>query len=230
MATAARLADLDHPEVARTADELTRGRATALAKLESIFLFVRDRISFGFPPRWDEVTASETLGHGVGYCTTKATLFRALCGAAGVPCRVHFGLIDIRIMRGILPFFAFPFMPKAGGHSWVDVQLDGKWKPLDSYINDVAFYARARRRLEESGRSVGYSVSFIGGRSSCELNFGEQGFVHMGAVVADHGVWDDPAEYFAGSAYPRMGGARRLVYPALAHIANRTIARIRAGT
>jgi len=222
------LADFDHPVVEKKAAQLTLGKETPLHKLESIFYFVRDGIRFGFPPKWDEVRASQVIGYGLGYCNTKATLFQALSQAAGIPARVHFGLIDIRIMRGILPSFAFPFMPKAGGHSWIEVQLEGRWSPIDSYINDQAFYQRALKRLKASGAAIGYSVSFIEGKSSCEFNFGEKGFVHMGAVLEDHGVWEDPAEYFASDKYLRFNAIQATLYPALAVLSNRNVERIRA--
>jgi transglutaminase-like putative cysteine protease len=141
MKTASRLSDFDHPVVENKAAELTHGREAPLEKIESIFHFVRDEIRFGFPPKWDEVKASEALRYGLGYCNTKATLFLALCQASGIPARVHFGLIDIRIMRGLLPSFAFPFMPKVGGHSWIEVQLEGQWKPMDSYIETPTSFA-----------------------------------------------------------------------------------------
>lgn len=223
-----RLSNFGHPVVEKKAAELTLGKHTPMEKIEAIFYFVRDGIRFGFPPKWDEVKASEVIGYGLGYCNTKATLFLALSQACGVPARVHFGLIDIRIMRGIFPSFVFPFMPKAGGHSWIEVQLEGQWKPIDSYINDQAFYERALNRLKAGGAAIGCSVSFVDGKSSCEFNFGEKGFVHMGAVVEDHGVWEDPAEYFASDKYLRFNAAQSMAYPLLAKLANRNIERIRA--
>jgi len=71
-------------------------------------------------------------------------------------------------------------------------------------------------------------VSFIDGRSSCEFNFGEKGFVHMGAVVEDHGVWEDPAEYFASEKYRRWNAIQSGLYPALAFLANRNVEHIRS--
>jgi transglutaminase-like putative cysteine protease len=224
-----RLSDSDHPAVAQKAAELTREKGTSLEKLEAIFHFVRDGVPFGFTPSWDNVKASQVMAYGLGYCNTKATLFVALCRAAGLPARVHFGLIDIRIMRGVLPSFAFPFLPKLGGHSWTDVQLEGEWKSIDSYIDDQAFYPKALQRLKRSGRALGYSVSFKDGKSSCEFNFGEQGFLHMGAVMEDHGAWEDSAEYFATSRYPRLSAFQLMLYPMLARLANRNIAAIRQG-
>jgi hypothetical protein len=225
-----KLSDCDHPAIQDKANELTFDKLTLLDKVESLFGFVRDGIRFGFTPKWDEVKASEVLGYGLGYCNTKATLFLALCQASGIPSRVHFGLIDIGIMRGILPSFAFPFLGKVGGHCWIEVQLEGQWKPIDSYINDKPFYDRAVKRLKASGLPFGYSVSFIEGKSSCEFNFGEKGFVHMGAVAQDHGVWEDPADYFASDKYPRFNAIQIMGYPMLAVLANRNIERIRAST
>lgn len=230
MTTINHLSDFDHPLIQKKSAELTLAQQTPLAKLEKIFCFVRDDIRFGFPPKWDEVKASQVIECGLGYCNTKATLFLALSKAAGIPARVHFGLIDTNIMRGILPSFVFPFMPKVGGHSWVEVQLEGQWRPIDSYIDDQVLYEKALNRLKATKRELGYSISLIGGKSSCEFNFGEKGFVHMSAVVEDHGVWEDAAEYFASDKYPRWNAFQSMSYPLLAILGNLNIQQIRAGS
>jgi len=188
---------------------------------------MRDGIKFGFPSTWDELKASEVLELGFSYCNTKASLFLALCKASNIPAQIHCALIDIEIMRGIFPGFAFPFLPKAGPHSWIDVEIDGEWKSIDSHINDKAFYEGSLNRLKRSGRPFGYSVSFKDGKSSCEFNFGEKGFVHMGAVIEDHGTWDDLSEYIASEKYVRMNRMQLMSYPMMAAISNRTIDRIR---
>jgi transglutaminase-like putative cysteine protease len=221
------LADHDHPAIQDLAHELTDGRLERREKLESLFRFVRDDIRFGFPPKWDEIKASETLTYELGYCNTKATLFLALCKAVGIPARVHTGLISLDVMRGIFPDFAFRSLPDTGGHSWLEVELDGEWKPVDSYINDRRLYDGAIARLEASGRTTGFSLSRAKGPTSCEFNFGEKGFVHMGAVVEDHGAWDDVADYVASPAYGRMNRMQQMVYPWLARMNNRTIEGIR---
>jgi hypothetical protein len=227
METPDRLSDFNHPNITSLATRLTADKESPLEIIESMFLFVRDEIKFGFTPVWDTVKASEVLNYGLGYCNTKATLFVALCRAAGFEARVHFGLIDIRIMRGIMPGFVFPFMPKLGGHSWSEVLLDQQWKPIDSYINDKPFYERASKRLKKSGHPIGFSVSYKDGKSSCEFNFGDQGFVHMGAVREDHGAWEDPADYFATDKYVRFNKIQAMSYPLLAVMSNRNVARIR---
>ncbi len=225
------LANHDHPLVAETAGKLVNGKGRVLDKLEALFLFVRDRIRFGFPPRWkewDRVTASWVIESEFGYCNTKATLMVALCRASGIPARVHYGSINIDIMKGIFPAFTFPFMPTSGPHSWTEVEIEDAWKPIDSYINDEALFNSARIQLEQSGRTIGYSLACIDGRCSCEFNFGEKGFAQMGAVVEDHGVWDDPSQFFATDQYQTFNRFQQFLYPVMATLSNRNIGRLRA--
>ena len=221
------LSDDQHSSIEQKAQQLTSGLVNQTDKLERIFLFVRDEILFGFPSKWDAVKASETLVFKKGYCNTKATLMVALCKAAGIPARIHTGLIDINIMRGLFPSFVFLFLPAAGGHSWVEVKMDNHWLPIDSYINDKVFYTHALQKLEESGKSSAYSISHAKGISSCEFNFGEKGFVHMGAVVEDQGVWDDFSDYMSSDKYNGMNRLQSTMFPAIARISNQRINKIR---
>lgn len=224
------LSDSEHPIVAGKAAELAEEKTGEMEKLQSIFHYVRDEIKFGFPPRWDDVRASQTIGYKIGYCNTKATLFLALCRALSIPARVHYGLIDIRIMTGILPSFVFMFLPKKGTHSWMEIQINGEWKPMDSYINDKPFYEKSLRKLQNSNQSLGYSVCIVDGKSSCEFNFGEKGFTQFGAVVEDHGVWDDASEYFATDKYTKMNAFLLMAFPVLAKVANRNVKKIRSAS
>jgi hypothetical protein len=231
MQAAGRLSNRDHPVIVATVNELTGGKHSVLEKLEALFHFVRDGIPFGFPATfsdWDTVSASKVVESGFGYCNTKATLLVALCAAAGIPSRLHFGLIDAQVMRGIFPPFALPFLPKVGPHSWTEVQVEGNWKPMDSYINDEKLFRAARVRLERAGRSFGYSLACVDGKCSCEFNFGEKGFAQMGAVVEDHGAWEDASQYFATEQYARFNAIQRLLYPILAAISNSKIEKLRA--
>jgi transglutaminase-like putative cysteine protease len=227
MSTPTIFSDVEHPAVQAKADELTRDKTSHLEAVESLFNFVQNGIRFGFPPTWDEVKASETLLYKVGYCNTKATLFAALCKAAGIPARIHTGLINLDIMHGVMPAFVFPFMPPAGGHSWTEIQIDGTWKPVDSYINDRRYYEEALKRLKRSGKKTGFSISEAQGPSSCDFNFGEKGFMHMGAVVEDHGVWQDFAEYMSSEKYVRMNRMQMSLLPLLIRMTNRNIQKTR---
>ncbi len=226
-----RLSDFDHPLITKRLNELTTDDKSEWGNIEALFDFVRDGIPFAFPMKfsdWDVVRASDVVTSGFGYCNTKATLLVALCRASGIPARVHYGLIDVRIMRGIFPSFAFPFLPASGPHSWTEVEIDGQWKSVDSYINDETLFRASRRRLQSMEQSLGYSLACADGRCSCEFNFGDRGFVHMGAVVEDHGVWDDASQYFESEKYVRFSAIQRLFYPVIAVVSNRNIRRLRA--
>ncbi len=223
-----RLSNSEHPLVQGKAKELGQGKETALEILESFFYYLRDEIKFGFPPVWDVVTASQTIEYGMGYCNTKATLLRALCQVVGIPTRIHCGLIDLNIMRGIFPDFAFPFLPAAGSHSWTEVQINDQWKPIDTYINDKLMYEGALKLLKVTGKPIGYSISFLNGQSSCEFNFGDKGFVHMGAVIEDHGSWDDLSDYFATDRYVKSTRFQKLAFRLLTPLVNQNIERVRA--
>lgn len=225
--TPAHLTDFDHPTIQNLAARLTVGKADPVEKLERLFYYVRDEIKFGFPPTWDTVPASETVYYGIGTSSTKTLLFVSLCRASGINARPHFGLIDAGILHGIMPSFTFPILPKLVVHSWAEVQLDGSWKPIDTYIDDKPFYDRVLSKLEKSGRQLGYSIAYQDGKSSCELNFGEKGFVCMGAVREDLGAWEEADHFYASAAYPRLTGLQRSLMPMLSVMANRNIARLR---
>ena len=109
----------------------------------------------------------------------------------------------------------------------MEIQLEDQWKPIDSYINDKSFYGGALKSLQESGKVTAFSISQAEGKSSCEFNFGEKGFVHMGAVVEDHGTWDDYSEYMLSDKYFRMNRIQLMSYPLIALISNRNIDRLR---
>lgn len=224
------LSDYTHPIIQEKANRLVIGKTSKLEALKRIFLFVRDEIPLGFPPNLDSIKASQTiLDYKFGNCTTKATLFNALCKVVDIPTRIHTGLIDLRIMEGIFPPFMFSFMPKTGAHSWIEVEVDGEWKPIDSYINDKAYYESAMNLLLKDRKTTGYSISGLNGKSSCEFNFGEIGFMQMGAVVADHGTWQDYSEYMNSDDYKPLNQILIKFLPILAKIANNWIEKIRLG-
>jgi len=196
MSTSYRLSDFEHPLVQGKAIELTQSEGTLLGKLERIFTYVRDEIKFGFPPKsWTfTMKASETIRQGMGHCGTKSALFVALCRVAGITAMVHCASLDFEKL-----FFGMNLRspPKLSNHVWVDVQIDGQWKSIDSFIVDKPLYEAALQKPKKSGRTMGYGHALINGKSSCEFNFGEIGYEQMGAILDDHGRWDDLSEYYS---------------------------------
>ena len=190
------LADYQHPLVSSKAKEITGSAETDREKLEKLFFFVRDKIKFGFPPKGDLVKASETLKMGMGQCNTKGTLFLALCKAVGLPARIHFSLIKKDIQKGLFTGLMYKLMPPAISHSWIEVEIEGKWRKLDSFINDQPFYYAGKQALKQKGWDTGFSVSCAKGESSADFSIEEDKFVQMDAVTEDQGIWYDHRFYF----------------------------------
>lgn len=224
------LADFENNVVQLTAIRLTQGLETPRQNLERLFHYVRDEIMFGFPPEGDFVKASETITRGYGQCNTKATLLLALCKACGIPARIHFSLIKKDIQKGFFVGLAYWLMPREISHSWIEVEIDGHWQRIDTFINDIALYKASKDELQRRGWQTGLSLALTHGEASPELNLDDEKFQQMAAVTKDHGVWDDPAEFYASSDYRnRPGFLRLLAYKFMIGRVNDRVAALRAG-
>jgi len=223
-----RLADYEHPLVEEAAMRLTRSQTTTRGKLEKLFYYVRDDIEFAFPVDGDLVKASETIQSGLGQCNTKGTLFLALCKAIEIPARLHFSLIKKEIQRGFFTGVAYSMLPKFISHAWLEVEVDGSWRRIDSYINDETLYRGAKAELSRQGWATGFSVASGGGGSSAAFNIDDEAFVQMDAVTDDHGVWEEPGDYFASEFYKnRPGRLKLLFYRLFLTSINKRVSRLR---
>ncbi|MEJ2367849.1 MAG: transglutaminase family protein [Acidobacteriota bacterium] len=218
-----------HPLVAETAASLTEGKAGEAERLGAIFYFVRDEIKYGFPALADTVKASQTMEARIGQAVTKTTLMAALCRAAGIHARLHFGLIDQSILRGVLPSAALAVLPRFSSHAWLEVEIEGRWRRLDTYIMDKLLFQAARMALLRKGWKDGFGLACQGGRCGCDLTLEERYFVQMDALTEDHGLWQDGADYMASGQYRGMATVPALVYRRLAAKANRSLEALRQG-
>lgn len=205
-----KLSDYDHPLVKNTALEITKGLETVEEKIAAIFYYVRDEIKFQFPDEGDLVTASQIIKFGYGQCNNKTTLSLALCKAIGLRARVHFSLIKKEIQRGLITGLFYWKIPEKISHSWLEVLVNNKWVKIDSYINDKEFYLAGKRKLREKGWNLGYSIACSINESSSELNLNNEQFVQMDAVTDDHGIYEDPMDYYRSSKYRNRPNALTL--------------------
>ena len=225
------LTDFTDPLVQTTALQVIGDEQTVRGKLRKLFYFVRDEIQFGFPLGGDFVKASDTIRSGVGQCNTKGTLFLALCKALEIPARLHFATVNKQIQQGLFTGIAFRLMPSFISHAWLEVKVDERWCRIDSYINDLPFYMAAKDELQKRSWDMGFSIASSGYNSGIEFDLDENSFVQMNAVKGDHGIWDEPADYYRSSNYKnRPSKLRLLAYRFLVDAANRQIERIRART
>lgn len=223
-----KLADFNHPIVMKKAKDLSKGAVSDRERLEKFFYYVRDEIKFGFPSKGDLMKASETIKLGMGQCNTKATLILALCKAVGIPARVHFSLITRDIQRGIFTGWRFKILPKFLSHDWVEVKIEGKWRKIDSFINDINMYIVGKQLLREKEWDIGYSIACTSGESSADYNIDEEKFVQMDAITDDHGIYDDPSEYYSSELYQnRPNPITLMIYRLMIGKLNRKIQTLR---
>ncbi len=101
-------------------------------------------------------------------------------------------------------------MPSQISHSWIEVEVDGRWRRIDTFINDLPLFDAAREELKRRQWSVGLSVALKDGDASADLDLDREAFQQMAAVTDDHGVWDDPADYYASTKYKNRPDALRM--------------------
>jgi len=205
-----KLADFENPVVGRTADRLVVSSNSVREKLQCLFRYVRDEITFEFPPEGDFVKASDTIQRGYGQCNTKAALLLALCKACDIPAKIHFSLISKDIQKGFFTGLAYWLMPNEISHSWIEVKVDERWRRIDTFINDRELYQAAKEELNRRGWQTGFSLALSNGDVSPDLNLDSEAFQQMAAVTSDHGTWDDPADYYASPMYRNRPGLLRL--------------------
>ena len=225
------LADFQHPLVQQLGQRLTAGETTARGKLARLFTYVRDEIKFQFPAEGDLLKASDVIRLGYGQCNTKSTLFLALCKAAGIPARIHFGLISKDIQRGFFTGLAFALMPAQISHPWIEVEIDGRWRRIDAFINDKPLQERAVAALRRRGWRTGFSVALPKtGEPGIDLDLDNENFSQMGAVTNEHGTYDDPIDYYTSPQYRNRPSTLKLwLYHLLVGRINRRVRRLRQG-
>ncbi|MHA1721035.1 MAG: transglutaminase-like domain-containing protein [Promethearchaeota archaeon] len=223
------LSNFEYPLIQQTVRRIILDETTDLKKLEKIFYFVRDEIKFGFPKNGDFDKASEVLSKKLGQCNTKGTLFLAFCKAVGIEARIHYSTIKKEIQWGLFRGFAYKLLPDLLSHSWIEINLDGKWRKIDAYINDRRFFEAAKKELKRRGMDVGFSVSCPNNHCPSEFNLEEELFQQMGSVVDDQGTWDDAIYYLTSDNYRNNPGPlKKILYKILIKNINRKIEKMRS--
>ena len=218
-------ADADHPKIIEIMREKCTPGMRVMEQFRTLFYFVRDEIPFGFPPVWDYVKALQTLEFGVGYCNTKSILLQALCQAAHIPVRLRAGLINTRVMKHIFPNWAFPFLPPGASHMWIKVALEDGWHEVDAHIIDYPLLVAAKAMLfKEKEFSFGYGLGPIDPQIEGDWN---QGFVQTGALIEDHGEWEEAGDFYTSALYHPLNWFHKLTMPMVRTVSNHTLAAYR---
>ena len=172
--------------------------------IEYLYLYVRDEIKFDFLPEMDDLSADEVFKRKLGQCNNKTVLLFNMLKFFKLKVGAHFSTIDREIHRGFFPAWLLVFTPKEIGHSWIEVEVNGKAVILDGYINDQELYRGARIVNRYKEWETGHSVAEGECGSSSEFSLEGNNFVQMSAVKKDLGVTTQPLEYLRSSKNPNQ--------------------------
>lgn len=167
-----RYCDAEHPLIRERAAVLAAHAAAPEELARQTFLYVRDRIIFGFD--LIKVKASETLGKGYGACFNKSLLLTALLRANGIPARFGSAPVSRWFMKPYIGWQCLlinhPFH-----HCLVQVRLGDRWTLAEPTL-DRATYETLYRPL-----GVGWGIEWTEQRQDRlyeEHLLGEPAFHH----------------------------------------------------
>ncbi|WP_299417742.1 transglutaminase domain-containing protein [uncultured Sulfitobacter sp.] len=192
------LADSDHPVTQAKAQYLMARAKTDRKKIKHLFLFVHDEIALGFPQKGDLVLSSETIQTGMGQCDTKTTQLLALCRASFIPSRIHFALIGKDIQRGLFSGIVYWLMPQNVSHSWIKMEIEGAWRRIDNFINDMPIHKAAEHELRRRGWNVGSSLAYrqMIGRVNLKVKrLRERSERHLGTDMKANALLANPSNF-----------------------------------
>lgn len=220
------LLDFHHPDI--EALVARRGwRALPMhERIGAVYDFVRNDIPFGYN-EGDELPASRVLADGLGQCNTKGVLLMALLRAVGVPCRFHGFTIDKALQKGAVTGLAYRLAPRSIVHSWVEVELDGRWLNLEGFILDAAYLGRLQQRFVGARAFCGYGAATPDLMNPGVDWCGRDTYIQKDGINQDFGVYDSPDAFFERHGSNLSGFKRWLFQRVVRHRMNRNVRRIR---
>jgi hypothetical protein len=220
------LLDFHHPDI--EALVARRGwRALPMhERIGAVYDFVRNEIPFGYN-EGDELPASRVLAEGQGQCNTKGVLLMALLRAVGVPCRFHGFTIDKALQKGAVTGLAYGLAPRSIVHSWVEVDLAGRWLNLEGFILDAAYLGRLQQRFAGARAFCGYGAATPDLMNPGVDWCGRDTYIQKDGINHDFGLFDSPDAFFARHGSNLSGFKRWLFQRVVRHRMNRNVRRIR---
>lgn len=219
--------DFSAPSIRQLIDQrkwrdLPRGQ-----RIGAAYDFVRNDIRFGYNSA-DTLPASAVLADGYGQCNTKATLLMALLRGLDIPCRLHGFTIDKGLQRGVVPELIYPIAPRNILHSWVEIQVDGKWINLEGFILDEEVLSALQKHFPERQNLCAYGAGTDRLQDPAVCWTGNDTYIQRTGINRDFGVFDAPDDFYA--RHRQLAGLRGLFYRTiLRHWMNRRVAAIRRG-
>jgi len=192
--------DSDHPAIKACVAKTIAPGMTAVEKARRLYLAARE---IRYDPDLDYTDpdifrASHVLQRGAGYCVGKASLYAALCRAAGLPARVAFADVTNHLSSEKLRekmgtnYFAW--------HGFTEVSLDGRWVKASPTFNSTL-----------CSRFGVAPLDFDGGADALLQAFDGAGRTFMQYEVLHGAFHDVPAKFLMREMlrlYPQLQGKR----------------------
>jgi hypothetical protein len=220
------LLDLHHPRIEALLTQRAWRTLPPRERIGAVYDFVRNEIPFGYN-EGDELPASRVLADGMGQCNTKGVLLMALLRAVGVPCRFHGFTIDKALQKGAVTGLAYRLAPRSIVHSWVEVELEGRWLNLEGFILDAAYLGRLQQRFAGAGAFCGYGAATPDLMNPGVDWCGRDTYIQKEGINHDFGVFDSPDAFFARHGSNLSGVKRWLFRQVVRQRMNRNVRRIR---
>lgn len=132
-----KLIDSENSTIVGVVDAALAAASTPPLRVRRLLEFTSRHVKDGVEHR--DLPASELLANARGDCTEHTRLFVALCRAAGIAARPVRGLVW---MGDDAQAF--------GWHAWAEVELNGRWRPMDPTFEAMPADA-ARIRVRNDG-------------------------------------------------------------------------------
>lgn len=187
---------------------------------------MRNEIGFGYNEA-DTLPASRVLADGIGQCNTKTTLFMALLRATGIACRFHGFTIDKALQKGAITGLAYALAPRDIIHSWVEVQVEGRWINLEGFILDSPYLGSMQWRFPNATVFCGYGAATPNLQAPAVEWRGTDTYIQKDGINRDLGVFADPDAFYANHGENLSGVKRGLYRHLIRHWMNRNVERIR---
>ena len=120
--------------------------------------WVRDHIKFGFTADFETVSPGDTVKNGMGHCNAQADLLCHLLTLAGFESRLAFVYIDKEILRYAIPSLIYYILPYKLFHAVTQVNLEGKWVSIDSYILTKNQFSNQMNKLVQKKKKHGFGL------------------------------------------------------------------------
>lgn len=175
---------------------LTADKGSDREKVLKIVDFVREEIKFGFSRMFDYASPEYTLSTKFGHSIPKSILLQQMLKEININSLVHFITIKKDILWQVFPDIFFHLMPPMISHSYLEINIEGRYYKTDSYVIERNLLSFGKSKLIEQHFDYGYGTFSDVNLSPWEGSYDLFTQFRREEIEEDHGAFQDPNDYF----------------------------------